>query len=468
MIDHLELGTVVPALFVDGKKDTPWVVGTLTLSGAGVRVSLPYVSQEQQFETASEWIEGENPPANLLVETQDLQMSLFGLRYHGHMRPVGGGPAEGLINVEEAVMASRLGDLKDALLVEKVRSEMDGLLEWSGLSSVSRVYSQTGEGRDLRNEVAYTVKSADGRSWTQGEVTLTISTSWHGGDQQGIQVQDRGVLVSTFPEPRPFRDHLAEQRKFLAFLSMIFGTAISFRKHEIQDARFAGQSINGTVTGYPYVELISRQTVREFATEKPSNATFHFPLLPMRSLSAETLTKWGEKYDSWARFLLPVVGGFRVRNQFVENVAINAAMSLEAFGTTISTVSDGEEETYRYNKPTTATYSYRGIKSLGLIWDSIAASEIGLARAIAKNYNSIKHPGNEEFPDSFHTHVLSQISTGVVRLNALKLVASKEEYSKVDASRVFGNAMELARLNDFFIDTDGKIVERPAEQEPSS
>jgi hypothetical protein len=460
MSEHLELGAVVPALFVDGVEATPWVVGTLTLTDTGVRVALPYVTQVGQFETVSEWIDGETPPSNLLVESKDLRMSLFGLRYHGHSHSLGTGTALGLIDVEEAVMEPRDGNLQDPLLIEKVKSEIDGLIEWSRLSSVSYTYSSTGQGMDLRNTITYTVKSADGLSWTQGDATLTISTSWQGNNEQGIRVDDRGVLTSKFREPRPFRDHLAEQRKFVAFLSVIFGAPISFRNHQIQDSRFTSQSIDGTVHGYPYVELISRQTVREYATEKPSKADLRFPLIHMPSLSSETLTKWGENYDSWARFLLPVVGVLRVRNLVVENVAINAAMSLEAFGKGIVTSAEGEEETYRYDRPTTATYIYRGIKALGLNWDSIAASDVGLARAIAKNYNSIKHPGNQDFPDAFHTSTLAQISMGVVRLNALKLVASEEEYSNADVSEAFRQPMELFKLNDRFIDAEGRIVER--------
>lgn len=462
MSEHLELGAVVPALFVDGVEATPWVVGTLTLTDTGVRVALPYVTQLDQFETVSEWIDGETPPTNLLVESKDLRMSLFGLRYSGHTQSLGSGTALGLIDVEEAVMKPRGGKLQDPLLIDRVKSEIDGLIEWSRLSSVAYTYSSTGQGMDLRNTLTYTVKSVDGLSWTQGDATLTISTSWDGDSERGIRVDDRGVLTSKFSKPRPFRDHLSEQRKFVAFLSVIFGAPISFRNHQIQDSRFSLQTIEGTVLGNQYVELISRQTVREYAVERPSKEDLRFPLISMPTLSPATLTKWGESYDSWARFLLPVVGVLRVRNLVVENVAINAAMSLEAFAKGIVTSAEGEAATYQRNRPVTATYIYRGIKALGLNWDSIAASEIGLARAIAKNYNSIKHPGNQDFPDAFHTRTLAQISMGVVRLNALKLVASEEEYSKADVSTVFREPTELFKLNDRFIDAEGRIVVRPA------
>jgi hypothetical protein len=460
MIDHLELGAVVPILLVDGVEDTPWVVGTLTLTERGLRVDLPYATHGEQFKTVSDWFDGESPPENLFVTTNDLQMSLFGLSYGGHSWNLGRGTAQGFINVEEALMKQRDGNLHDPLLVEEVRSEIDGLIEWSGLSSVVTSNTSIGEGRTRRNTIHYTVSSVDGLNWTQGEATLSISSSWNGKGRHGVEIEDRCVLTTKFDEPRPFVDHLVEQRKFIALLSLIFGTAIAFRNHQIRDSRFTDKASNRTVYGYPHVELISRQTIREYATEKPSTADLRFPLIRMSNLTSETLMNWGERYDSLARFLLPVVGLLRVRNTFVENTAINAAMSLEAFGKNSADSVDGEKETYSRKKPTLATYILRGIKTLSLTWENIAASEVGLAKAIAKNCNAIKHPNKGEFPDSFHTQVLGQIATNIVRLNALKLVAREEEYEKVDAVTLFSDPKELFELNNLFIDDDGIIVTR--------
>lgn len=105
MSEDLELGAVVPALFVDGHEETPWVVGTLTLTDSGVQVALPYVSRQDQFKTISEWINGETPPANLQVESNNLRMSLFGLRYSGHTESLGQGTGLGHIDVQEVIMA---------------------------------------------------------------------------------------------------------------------------------------------------------------------------------------------------------------------------------------------------------------------------------------------------------------------------------------------------------------------------
>lgn len=466
MIEHLEVGAVVPVLLVDGVEETPWVVGTLSLTKSGVRVDIPYVAHEKQFKTVSEWIDGESPPENLFVTTNDLQMSLFGLSYDGHTWNLVRGTAQGFINVEEAIMKQREGDPRDPLLIEEVRSEIDGLNEWSGLSSVVIQNTSTGEGRTRRNTIHYTISSVDGINWRQGDATLFISSSWNGKGRHGIDIQDRCLLTTKFDEPRPFVDHLVEQQKFIALLSLIFGTAIAFRNHQIRDSRFTDKTTNGTVHGYPWVELISRQTIREYATERPSRTDLRFPLIRMTNLTPETLTKWGKCYDSQRRFLLPVVGLFRFPSTFVENTVINAAVSLEAFGKNIVGEVDGEKETYwqdkKQGKPrlTMVTYILRGIKTLCFSWESIAASEVGLAKAISNNYNAIKHPNHGEFPDSIHTHALGQTATSIVRLNALRLVASEEEYAKVDVEAIFRDLTELFELSDMFINHEGRIVSR--------
>lgn len=466
MIKHLDSGAIVPVLLVDGVEGTPCVVGALTLNKGGVRIDIPYITHKEQFKFVQDWFEGESLPDNLIVETNDLKMSLFGLSYGGHSWNLVDGTAQGFINVEVAIMKQRDGNPFDALLVEEVRSEIDGLSEWSGLNSVITSKTSIGERRTRRNTLHYEVSGVDGLLWRQGEATLSISSSWNGKGRRGIDVEDRCLLTTKFNEPRPFVDHLVEQRKFIAFLSLIFGTAIAFRNHQIRDSRFTENTNNGTVHGYPWVELISRQTIREYATEKPSATDLRFPLIRMSNLTAETLTKWGKCYDSQRRFLLPVVGLFRFPNTFVENTLINAAVSLEAFGKNSKGKVDGENETYWKDKKsektkiTMSTYIFRGIKTLCLTWDGIAASEVGLAKAIANNYNDIKHPNRGEFPDSSHTQVLGQAATNIARLNALRLVASEEEYAKVDAEAIFGDLTELFELNDMFINQDGIIVSR--------
>lgn len=463
VLSHLEVAAVLPVLLIDGVEGTPHVVGTLTLTETGVEVVIPYVPGAAEFAGAEGWFDQKSPPRNLTAASVDVRMALFGCSFHGVSQSFGSVSAsEGRVSVEEALMRDFDGNSDDPLLIEEVQSEIDGLSKWSRLNSVTMTPESTGEGRTLRNVFTYRVEGVDGLIWKQGEATLEISTSPHGTSGEGVQITDRVVLTSKFKTSRPFEDHLAEQWKFVAFLSMMFGCPISFRKHEVRDGNVTLRTMDGVARHFPFTELISRQTVGDYSKIQPSKEELAFPIIRMPALTAETLTKWAENYDGWSRFLLPMVGLFRLRDNFIENRAISAAMSLEAYGKGIASPVMDEEVSYYRERPTLASYVFRALTALALPWSQVAVSEMGLARAIAKNYNGIKHP-QDEFPNSLETKILSDISVGIVRILALKLVTSPEEFARADTTQQFRQAFELARANKFEIDNDGKAVGQETE-----
>lgn len=433
------------------------MVGTLTLTEDGVDVAVPYLLDDPQFASVQQWFESKTAPSQLLAISTELRMSLFGSRFtHGPLSYSDFSTSEGRILVQEAVMKRWEGDFHAPLLVEEVKSEMDGLHEFSRLSSITRKAISTGEGRDRRNVIDYKVEGVDGLEWTQGQARMKISTSWldHGGND--IAVRDRSVLTSKFDSPRSFREHLVEHRKFVSLLSIIYGKPIAFRQHDIRDTNVAMKTMDGTIHGHPWTELISRQTIADYSTERPERMELFYALIRMPQLSSKTLSRWGNEYDARSRFLIPLTGLLASRDGYVENTAINAAMSLEAFGKGIATLIDGEAATYdSRNRATTATYVFRGLRALGLSW-AIAHSDVGLARAIARNYNTIKHPKGD-FPDSLHTKVLGSISVGVARLLALQLVMTVEEYASVETSFPFREAIALAGNNGLFVEEDGTM-----------
>lgn len=484
MIKHLEVGAVLPATFIDGMEDTPHVVGTLQLDDErGVRVFIPFVHGSKEFESVEGWFDGKSPPPHLSAVGNNLRIGLFGCRFSGLTSNVPHGTAEGHIDAEEAVLKERDGAFSDPLLVKEVTSEIDGLYEWARLESVTTDHSSEGAGWSLTNTLVFTVKAAQGLVWRQGDATLSVSTTFNGSSGRGINLQEKAVLHSTFDRPRTFHEHLVEQRKFVTFLSLMFGTSLSFRAHYVRDDRYTTKTLGGQIMDYPSVELISRQTIREYSKPLPPKKELDHPLVRMPDIRSDSLSRWSDNYDQWERFILPISGVYRVAASvsFVENIALNSAMSLEALGAVLVGYVDGEEATYQEGKrtpefatrmkdpktpkktssrwKTVATDIYRGIKPLGLNWNQIAASEVGLARAVANNYNTLKHPSKGSFPDPLHTRLLSDISSGIVRLNALKLVTDDEDLvTGSQSTHLFRRALNIFAEERLFISENGKLV----------
>ena len=78
-----------------------------------------------------------------------------------------------------------------------------------------------------------------------------------------------------------------------------------------------------------------------------------------------------------------MVGLFRLRGNFIEDRAINAARRLEAYGKGIASPVMGEEGSHRNGRPPLSSHVFRALTALFLPSRHVAVSEMGLARAIA-------------------------------------------------------------------------------------
>ncbi|WP_136612469.1 ApeA N-terminal domain 1-containing protein [Sinomonas albida] len=465
MADRITLGSTLSGLLIDGLDHTPWIAATMTVTDRGVQVTVPHLHGDDQFQEVTRWLDRDDGDTNLLLESIDLRISLFGLRLSSRRTDMARNIAEGQLLADNAVMRPRDGDLADPLLVEEVRSEIDGLTDWSRLHSLRSEVVSLGEGPDIRDVSAYVLEQVDGLEWTQGEAQLRITTTWEVQHGSLTQIEDRATLISSFPAPRSIADHIQEQRKFANLLAVVFGTRISFRRHEVRDSRFPARSLSGRVSHLPYVDLISSTTFRESQTERPSRKVLIRPLFYMGHLQPTQLQDWAANYDGIGRALHPYLEVLRTPSAALENRAINAAMSLEALGNRLERV-EGEECTYRNSRRRTmATWVLRCILNANHAFTPEAFnSSVLFARAIAKNYNTIKHPGNE-FPDSLHTYILCELSVSIVRHNIVKMALGEAVFTNVDGDEPYRQANMMLQNYGLVIEDDGKISVRSQSDE---
>lgn len=465
---ELSIGDSLAGVLVDGMEDTPFVVATLTYTETrGVRIEVPYIyrAQTEQFRSAETWFDTGTPPNNLAFLTKGGTLSLFGCQYSGHSMNIGQGYSMGIIAPDEVVLKGRDGTFADPLAVTQCKSEIDGLSEWTGFKAVDHERFTDGHGRIQK--VVVTAKSVEGLSWRQGDATMTLSTTWSTSKSSpGFQISERVTLESSFSAPRAFADHLAEQRKVLSLLTLMFGRPVHFRRHEIRDDRFPDKTLSGGGIGKSFHELISRRTVREFSQPRPTVKELGRPLAFMVQVGVSGLTQWNQNYQDWKRFIEPTVSALRTSGGVLENIVVNASMSLEAAGNLLGPVSGEEETLNRAGRPTIATHVFRSIASLDLDWSKVSESVVGLSRAIAKNYNTIKHYDRGEFPDPSQTYVVSMVATTVVRLLALRLLDPSgqlvREYGKTSD---FASLAEVFEQQDLFVEDSGAFTGYPEQAE---
>lgn len=433
-MEKLEFGQSVVGLLVDGVADTAYTGATLRMEQPrGVVVEVPYLQHgdTEQFEHVEEWFATQTPPKNMKLETPQGVVCLFDIRWRGHTSSVG--VSLGQLAPTETLLGQRTAALEEPLTVTEVHSHVDGLREWTRETGVEMDHEADDEG--LATGVLVHVKSGQGEAWQQGEATLYFANEWHteypnGNEVGGLNITDASVLVSTFPTPRPFAEHLSEQRKVVHLLVLLAGTPIKFRRHRVADETIVMLTLGGTVASHPRADLISSQTVREYASVKPTKTDLGDFLTHMPDVGAAGMARWAEESEKWRRFVLPAVGVLGRKEAFMEDVIVSLSMSIEAAGQIIGE-RKGEEQTYsQRGKPITATYVYRVLDFVGVQWSEGGLDNVSLANAVANTYNTIKHFDRGEFPERSTSHIVSVATRYIVRLLTLHILDPEGELLK--------------------------------------
>lgn len=464
------VGDSLAGLIVDGVDETPYVAGTLSYEERrGIRLAIPFIHSysPNQFDAVKKWFREGSVPLNLLLITDKGTFSLYGCRNAGSSIRGGSGLSTGYVAPSEVVYTGRDGDFEDALTVSEMRSQIDGLKEWTGFSAAKLTF--VADDRNRANKVTVDVESGDSLTWRQGAATMTLSLHWETDQPEpGFRVREWVCLTTSFADPRPCSEHLAEQRKMIALLTLMFGNPVRFRRHEIRDSRFNSKVLTGKIVDVPFFEVVVEETASDFSRPLPEGRKLRQPLVTASEVKPESLERWAEQYSKWSRVIQPTVGTITRTESYVEDHVVNSSMSLEAAGHLIGKVT-GEKETYSpWGKKTTATYVFRCLAAIGLDWSEAAESVVGLAKAVANNYNGIKHFDRGEFPPTEHTYLISRVAVLIVRLLAVgRLDPSLELVNRCGERGQFTELKREFKERNLYVNAEGKFGEYPAEETPS-
>lgn len=434
-VGDLEFGDSMSGLLIDGVDGTPYVGAALRMTkDRGVVIEVPYLPSNaaEQFDHVRAWFDSRTPPTNMIMLTPMGTISLFDITWSGHSENWGGRRASvGTLRPDLTVLGYRDGDLSAALVMNEMHSWMDGLNDWSDASAV-----ETGHELDDESRVKWVtmrLETEEELSWRQGNATMSLRAGWQhqpvrdGYDRRTI-VHDNVALVSVFDEgPASFRDHFVEHRKVANLMVFLFNRPIAFRKHRLRDDSFNLRLGGGRIMSYPLTHLVSRDTYREQIVEVPSGKDLGRPLAYAAEIGASGLETWASEYDTWHRFIAPSCGVLGRTNAFIEDIIVSTSMSMEAAGGIIGKQPDEDPTWSPRRRPTTATYVYRCLYALDVVWPARVNDRVGLARAIANMYNDVKHYDRGDFPGHEESYVVSEISEWIVRLLAITITGRGDE-----------------------------------------
>lgn len=480
MVVNLGTGDATPGLLaVGGDTDIPTLGAVLELTERGVQLRVPFYPDTRQgahFAAITDW--SDFTPAsvarNFELHTQDGPAHLFRSRLARTMSH-SARPSTTLFEPAETVFPAEAVDMPDALTVTTLRSEADGLLAFTRWKSWDTERSHHDNGILLRSLDVH-VEGAQQVSWRQGDATMTLRTNWETENTDrpdgrgGIDIIDRVVLESAFPESRPVVDHIREQRAFLDLLSIgVMGRSLYFRHHEISDPAYAStvpafDDDDDDFTYEPFHRLITMETRSEHLQPLPDAKRLRQDqFLPLGAVPQHVLDAWGDTSQKWQQFLRPVRALLRRVPTVPDDFVITVSIAFERASAVLGP-QPGEEATHRAAKKgkgqkTVATDIYRCLYQLDLDWSSLGTDAVGVARAIAWHYNGVKHVRGE-VAESEHLLLVAFIVRVAARLFTLWVADPTGDVLRgAHAQDHLSNVAEHLHLYGYRLTEQGRFVE---------
>jgi hypothetical protein len=455
----LEVGEWHAGILFGGGEGADAVAAVLSFeSGRGVRLEIPCVGHgaDDRFAVVRSWFRSQTPPKSLVFSSGSHRLTLFNLRWGGHSENEN--VTLGVLYAQDAVVGTRTGDASDELSMTELQTHMDALYEWTAFRAAK--YESVTDEKGFVHRIEASVETVDELSWRQGDATMLLTTSWRSDNSRpGLHVDEWTVLRSVFDEPRGVEDHLKEHVKVRLLLSLLYGSGVSFRRHDVLDERFYPRTMDGEIYSRSGQQLFTARTFRETSQPPITEEILRKGVARLPQIGREGLELWGEKFDQWKRFIHPASGILSRDRAFLEDRVVSLSMSLEAAGQILGKA-NGEEVTHKKGRSpeTMATYVFRCLSSLSVDWSRAADSNAGIARAVSNNYRNIKHfDTGDDFPDGDETFLVSQIAAVTVRLLVGNLVVPDGSLAQ-NWQTIVEDALGWFEVHGLRITDDGKFV----------
>lgn len=418
MRSGMPLGTKMAGLVADQMEGTPWLSGELTIDAIeGIRLEIPFVDgpDSEQFRAAQGWFMQKSGPPHLAFQAPGHAVGLYGCTYTWGR--IGSGASVVRVYAEAAVLHSP-PEADERLRTIGVTSLLDGLKEWTSLSSVA-VRLDADPLDPSKPRASIDVVATSGPSWRDGSLELSISTRWLiPQDRSPLSIHDDAALRSVAERPMLIEQHLDAHRTIRNLVSLVFGAPARYRGHELTQPEFtpAAPSLphDSAAPRTFATEFFHRTTIADEAAVRPGIHTFLNPIIQFDEVGASGLEAWMIASRNHPRAVALTVGLLR-RKPVIEDLLVNSCMAIEALGQGL-TPCDGEEHTLSRGKPTFSTYALRCFDRAGFNSDTFGVPLHRTARALSRRYADTKHPNTTELPDSRETFVMAQIAFLAMRV----------------------------------------------------
>lgn len=377
----------------------------------GATLLVPYVRGEAQFRSTEKWFRSSSTPPCVVFADEKGVVTLVGVRWHAQS---GSTMATGQLVAAVAIFGQPT-QLKDEYRVTKLRSSIDGLNGFCDFRPVRYEFPAPGV------PVTLTFDETELRSWRSAGFTYTLEPqiTWSGTEGRQFEAQSTATLVTSRERGASPGDHLRAQWAIRDLLLLTHGQRLAWRSHHVADDQFPLLTLDGKAHGPESAETHFSATVREHSWPEPSSSRLAFPALNLRSIGTSGLKKWTDLYSDelFRRAVEPAAEVINGAASFLEPQLMMLASSLDYFGY------------FRFRDGRRRLMHESILKCLddpNLDWPEIG-SRAGIASAITRMNNDLKHPDRERRPSSEELACMVTLATVIARAQPLDLLRANAE-----------------------------------------
>ncbi|WP_454116901.1 ApeA N-terminal domain 1-containing protein [Microbacterium aurum] len=418
MTNELAPGDVRVGHISDGIDEGPVQSGTLTFDEeGGAQLLVAYLRDElgdeaPQFARTSTWFrftDDSKPPATLLFFDSRGIVTLVDNRLGG--AALGSYPL-GRIR-PQVLIFQRPRTFKEEYRVRDFKSTIDGLEAFAGFRPISfdTVSSEGG----YRTTIA--IEPSELIEWEACgfHYVIRANVAWTGQEGRSFELVDSQPYVQTTNEAGATpHDHLAAQWSVRALLTLIYGTKLAWRSHQLRDDEFPMWMLSGDAHDPHFVDVHLAGTVKQHRWPKPETASLRSPSVRLADLGSGGMRKWVELYadEVFERAVQPAVEVINGATSFLEPQLMMLAISLDRFGHFRH--GDGRRRAMWENIE-------KCLIDAQLDWPEIG-SRRGIAMAISNINNDLKHPDRERYPETTELAGAVYLSKIIVRAQLFDLL----------------------------------------------
>lgn len=415
MANELKIGVSRHGFIFDGLQDTPNVAVQLTRFDDRIELQLPWLLTHNPEHRLWFGLGGSNElKVPELIEFVDVDgpVALVGC-YSIGARDSHLGVGVGRIGARYAIVGARSSEALER--INGLRSEIEGLGSWVGLSSVQRHHTTNADGRitaiDLRLEASPSYR-LPGSPMTELRPWFSEMPGEHSDERV---VTDRMLVETRTRTPSGWRQHLDRHFALRDLVRLAAWRSLNFVAHYAQSNQEPLRSMADTGLGKAWNAVETPLTGKVDArSSTPPQFLFSFA-----DVSLAGIGRWMDLYENEARLLQPVLRLLDVEGASLTTHMAQLGTGLEALGYRFALEANLTER--QASNERLADKIERITTGLKIpLPDEIASAP----QEIADAYNAVKHP-NRRLPERFELENAYLKGVQLFRIWAMEVVGVK-------------------------------------------